>query len=658
MKKLFTLTKTLLVATGLCVGTSVWAYDVPSGYEIKTVYVGTNNGDGTVTADAFDYESVPTAWVAQSGCALSIKNITYVENAAVGSTPEGQPTYVNGKTLCTTVSGTSWEYHYSRYTMAEAVNSGYLVFRADMYCSNSPTYIRFLDEEGNELLLLGFNNGSGDKYYQFTVNGGSKSNSDMHTTYRSYHGFALEDLVINLSTGAVSFWLDYINTNSSNQRTQVTNTKSINIGTGKSIKYIELGSVVNNSQAVSYDNIKFYYVDRTVDKYTYSIKAVDDDDNELRSFASGWCYSDEPATVNWSKFIYVNDTWYTTNNSTFSKTITENTDDKVTYTPSNISYFYEFETLSRHGGANTVTETGASRSNNKVGRIANSSTSYATLYTPSLSAGVYDLFMPYYNGNNAGESFYVYVTNNISSLGDPVKTFSIDKTNTGTFSTTLTIPEGYFVAFRGVQNYSTNSKARIDYLTLTPKVTATIGTNGYTTFSSAYPLALGSMTASTGDVTAYYATAVGGSSVTLTSIAANVEAGEGLILKGTAGATITIPVAASGSSIDNYLVGCPTETVLTTNASYYVLVNNGATAEFQRLNEHGATIPAGKAYLNVEGASSRLSIVFDDNSTTSISTKANSQEPTANSYYDLQGRRVAQPTKGLYIVNGKKVVVK
>ena len=27
-------------------------------------------------------------------------------------------------------------------------------------------------------------------------------------------------------------------------------------------------------------------------------------------------------------------------------------------------------------------------------------------------------------------------------------------------------------------------------------------------------------------------------------------------------------------------------------------------------------------------------------------------------YYDLQGRKVAQPTKGLYIVNGKKVVVK
>ena len=29
-----------------------------------------------------------------------------------------------------------------------------------------------------------------------------------------------------------------------------------------------------------------------------------------------------------------------------------------------------------------------------------------------------------------------------------------------------------------------------------------------------------------------------------------------------------------------------------------------------------------------------------------------------NEYFDLQGRKVAQPQKGLYIVNGKKVIIK
>ena len=35
----------------------------------------------------------------------------------------------------------------------------------------------------------------------------------------------------------------------------------------------------------------------------------------------------------------------------------------------------------------------------------------------------------------------------------------------------------------------------------------------------------------------------------------------------------------------------------------------------------------------------------------------NSEEIKDNNYYDLSGRRVMQPTKGLFIVNGKKVVI-
>ena len=50
---------------------------------------------------------------------------------------------------------------------------------------------------------------------------------------------------------------------------------------------------------------------------------------------------------------------------------------------------------------------------------------------------------------------------------------------------------------------------------------------------------------------------------------------------------------------------------------------------------------------------------FDGEGTTGIST-LNVERGTLNdnSYYMLDGRRVAQPTKGLYIVNGKKVIIK
>ena len=52
-------------------------------------------------------------------------------------------------------------------------------------------------------------------------------------------------------------------------------------------------------------------------------------------------------------------------------------------------------------------------------------------------------------------------------------------------------------------------------------------------------------------------------------------------------------------------------------------------------------------------------VVLVKDGATGIAAVAKSQEQTANSqYFNLAGQRVAQPTQGLYIVNGKKVIVK
>ena len=47
---------------------------------------------------------------------------------------------------------------------------------------------------------------------------------------------------------------------------------------------------------------------------------------------------------------------------------------------------------------------------------------------------------------------------------------------------------------------------------------------------------------------------------------------------------------------------------------------------------------------------------FDGGTTGISATLVNSEQRIVNSVFDLQGRKVAQPTKGLYIVNGKKVM--
>ena len=73
------------------------------------------------------------------------------------------------------------------------------------------------------------------------------------------------------------------------------------------------------------------------------------------------------------------------------------------------------------------------------------------------------------------------------------------------------------------------------------------------------------------------------------------------------------------------------------------------------------TVPSGKPYLPIAGGVSApefLAFSFGSE-TTGIEGVAKSQEPKANGqYFNLNGQRVAQPAKGLYIVNGRKVVLK
>ena len=69
----------------------------------------------------------------------------------------------------------------------------------------------------------------------------------------------------------------------------------------------------------------------------------------------------------------------------------------------------------------------------------------------------------------------------------------------------------------------------------------------------------------------------------------------------------------------------------------------------------GSTLGGFKAYL--PGASQIKSLVFAFDEADAITEVAEKAEIT-DGYFDLSGRRVVKPTKGLYIVNGKKVVIK
>lgn len=185
--------------------------------------------------------------------------------------------------------------------------------------------------------------------------------------------------------------------------------------------------------------------------------------------------------------------------------------------------------------------------------------------------------------------------------------------------------------------------------------TAAIPASTYGTIASAYALDCANLPAG---LEAYKVSEITASAVKLEKVTEAVAAGTGLILKGTASTAYEIPVVATGSDISstNKLQAAVSAYDCDANEVYIL-----QTGEFHKVTA-ASTVPAGKAYLlasNVpSGAGARaLAFSFGDE-TTGINVVNGAGVMVNGEVYNLQGQRVDAPTKGLYIVNGKKVIVK
>ena len=118
--------------------------------------------------------------------------------------------------------------------------------------------------------------------------------------------------------------------------------------------------------------------------------------------------------------------------------------------------------------------------------------------------------------------------------------------------------------------------------------------------------------------------------------------------------TFTAATDADGTLPSGNLLKYTANAVSTSNKAYYVLYKD----EFLKAT---GTIPAGKCYLDLSGiAAARASygISHGDGDNTGIK-DVMLDERQDGKWYDLQGRRIDQPTKpGLYILNGKKTTIK
>lgn len=149
--------------------------------------------------------------------------------------------------------------------------------------------------------------------------------------------------------------------------------------------------------------------------------------------------------------------------------------------------------------------------------------------------------------------------------------------------------------------------------------------------------------------------------LTLTPVT-TVPAGEGLLLKGAEG-SYEVPFTTTDMYYSNLLKGVTTATEIEPtdgDNTNFILANGKHGIGFYTLSERGE-LAAGKAYLqlptsSVSSLARAIKLVFGDEITGIVETEAETKEGD-NIYYDLQGKRVENPTRGLYIVNGMKVFV-
>ena len=111
---------------------------------------------------------------------------------------------------------------------------------------------------------------------------------------------------------------------------------------------------------------------------------------------------------------------------------------------------------------------------------------------------------------------------------------------------------------------------------------------------------------------------------------------------------------------NNGLIGTFSAITAPKGDNFYVLSNN----KLYYTTDATVNVGANKAYINKSqivnkgGGAAKAFIDFDELEATGIDAVDTAKTLKGGKFYDLSGREVANPTRGLYIVNGKKVLIK
>lgn len=182
--------------------------------------------------------------------------------------------------------------------------------------------------------------------------------------------------------------------------------------------------------------------------------------------------------------------------------------------------------------------------------------------------------------------------------------------------------------------------------------TTTSNIDNVATFSASSPVTFSS------DATAYIAINSNDTQVTLSPLNGALAAGQGAIVsKATTGDIYAYVSTEATDSRNNQLVGSGDATKELTDGNYYIFNKQGNDAVFSPLNNTNTTLAANKAALKTTTPGGQA-LTLDFGSVTGINTVTTAM-PATNATFDLSGRKASgKLPAGLYIKNGKKLLIK
>ena len=266
----------------------------------------------------------------------------------------------------------------------------------------------------------------------------------------------------------------------------------------------------------------------------------------------------------------------------------------------------------------------------------------------NITLTVSDVSKPRTGGDNI---ITVYFSNSKSTAadGEGVVSGRGDKTITLNVSS-LNLNTGYITANGDIRIW--DIKVTYDVPTVVP---VAVSQYEWATFVYNEPLDF-----SSSGVNAYVVNGHEGNALTkeqVTKVAPNTP-----LLLSAASGNYNITVAENGTSYagSNKLVAGEGEAISAEEGkTKYVLSVADSKAVFKRIGSTSATVGTNKAYLQFDEEVSAPVFGFEEwAETTGLESVISDHcpETTARGYYNLAGQRVAQPVRGLYIVDGRKIV--